>query len=33
VSAFAFGIGLERLAMLKYGLDNIRALWEPPFIR
>lgn len=25
---FAFGIGVERIAMLKYGIDDIRALYE-----
>ncbi|KXS56210.1 MAG: phenylalanine--tRNA ligase subunit alpha [Candidatus Adiutrix intracellularis] len=28
VSGFAFGLGIERIAMLKYGLDNIRMLFE-----
>jgi phenylalanyl-tRNA synthetase alpha chain len=28
VSGFAFGMGIERLAMLKYGIDNIRLLFE-----
>ena len=27
-SGFAFGIGLERIAMLKYGINNIRMLFE-----
>ena len=27
-SGFAFGIGLERIAMLKYGLNNIKLLFE-----
>lgn len=27
-SGFAFGIGLERLAMLRYGIDDIRLLFE-----
>jgi len=27
-SGFAFGVGLERLAMLKYGLGNIKLLFE-----
>ncbi len=27
VSGFAFGIGVERVAMLKYGLDDIRAFY------
>ena len=29
---FAFGLGLERLAMLKHSLDDIRALWRPPYV-
>jgi phenylalanyl-tRNA synthetase alpha subunit len=28
----AFGIGLERLAMLKYGITDIRDLWRPPHV-
>jgi len=28
VSGFAFGWGLERMAMLRHGLPDIRALWE-----
>jgi phenylalanyl-tRNA synthetase alpha chain len=28
VSGFAFGMGLERVAMLKYGVDNIRLFYE-----
>ena len=32
VSGFAFGLGLERLAMLKYGIDDIRKLWAPPYV-
>ena len=27
-SGFAFGFGLERAAMLKYGIDNIRLFFE-----
>jgi phenylalanyl-tRNA synthetase alpha chain len=27
VSGFAFGFGLDRLAMLKYGIDDIRLLY------
>ncbi len=30
--AFAFGLGLERLAMLRYGIEDIRALWQPPYV-
>ncbi len=28
VSGFAFGMGMERIAMLKYGLDDLRLLFE-----
>ncbi len=28
VSGFAFGMGVERIAMLKYGLDDLRLLFE-----
>ena len=28
VSGFAFGLGIERVAMLKYGLDDIRMFYE-----
>ena len=28
VSGFAFGLGLERIAMLRHGLPDIRQLWE-----
>jgi phenylalanyl-tRNA synthetase alpha chain len=28
VTGFAFGLGLERIAMLKYGVDNIRLFYE-----
>ena len=27
-SGFAFGIGIERIAMLKYGINNIKMLFE-----
>ena len=27
-SGFAFGVGLERIAMLKYGYNNIRLMYE-----
>lgn len=27
-TGFAFGMGIERIAMLKYGINNIRALFE-----
>ena len=32
VSGFAFGLGLERIAMLKHGIDDIRKLWSPPYV-
>ncbi len=28
VSGFAFGVGVERIAMLKYGIDDMRSLFE-----
>jgi phenylalanyl-tRNA synthetase alpha chain len=28
VSGFAFGLGVERFTMLRYGLDNMRCLYE-----
>ena len=28
VTGFAFGIGIERLAMLKYGVEDIRLFYE-----
>ena len=27
-SGFAFGMGVERIAMLKYGIDDIRLYYE-----
>ena len=32
VQSFAFDLGLERLAMLKYDIDDIRELWQPPYV-
>lgn len=32
VSGFAFGLGLERIAILKYSIDDIRKLWAPPYV-
>jgi RNA polymerase sigma factor (sigma-70 family) len=32
VGGFAFGLGLERLAKLKFGIEDIRALWRPPYV-
>jgi phenylalanyl-tRNA synthetase alpha chain len=28
VSGFAFGMGMERIAMLKYGIDDIRLFFQ-----
>jgi phenylalanyl-tRNA synthetase alpha chain len=28
VTGFAFGLGLERIAMLRHGLPDLRELWE-----
>jgi len=28
VSGFAFGMGIDRIAMLKYGIDDIRLFYE-----
>jgi phenylalanyl-tRNA synthetase alpha chain len=28
VTGFAFGMGLERIAMLRYGVDDIRLFYE-----
>ena len=28
VTGFAFGTGIERIAMLKYGVDDIRLFYE-----
>jgi len=28
VTGFAFGMGIERIAMLKYGIDDMRLLFE-----
>jgi phenylalanyl-tRNA synthetase alpha chain len=34
-TGFAFGMGIERVAMLRYGVPNIRLLFEndPRFLR
>jgi RNA polymerase sigma factor (sigma-70 family) len=31
-SGFAFGMGLERIAMLKHGIEDIRDLWKSPYL-
>ena len=28
VSGFAFGLGLERIAQLRYGVPDVRLLWD-----
>jgi phenylalanyl-tRNA synthetase alpha chain len=28
VNGFAFGMGIERIAMLKYGIDDIRLFYD-----
>jgi phenylalanyl-tRNA synthetase alpha chain len=28
VQGFAFGLGVDRLAMIRYGITDIRYLWE-----
>jgi phenylalanyl-tRNA synthetase alpha chain len=28
MSGFAFGMGVERIAMLKYGIDDLRLFFE-----
>jgi len=32
VAGYAFGLGLERLAALKFRIDDIRTLWQPPYV-
>jgi phenylalanyl-tRNA synthetase alpha chain len=32
VGGFAWGVSLERIAMLTLGLDDIRKLWAPPYV-
>ena len=32
VKGFSFGVGLERLAMIQHGIDDIRRLWQPPYV-
>jgi RNA polymerase sigma factor (sigma-70 family) len=33
VEGFAFGLGLERLAVLKFGLRSVDELWRPPYVQ
>ena len=32
ISGCGFGAGLDRLAMMKYGIDHIGKLWQPPYV-
>ena len=32
VGGFAFGLGLERMAMIKFDISDIRMLWRPPYV-
>ena len=32
VSGFAFGLGIDRLAMIKLGIDDIHQLWQSPYV-
>ena len=33
VSGFSWGLSLDRLAMLRFGVDDIRKLWQPPYVK
>jgi len=33
VRGYAYGVGLERLAQLKLGIESIHDLWRPPFVQ
>lgn len=32
IIGFAFGLGIERLAMVKFGIEDVRDLWRPPYV-
>ena len=32
IKGFSFGFGLERIAVVKFGLKDIRELWRPPYL-
>ena len=32
VSGFAFGLGIERITMIKLGIDDIHQLWKSPYV-
>lgn len=29
----SYGLGLERLAGMKHGIDDVRKLWQPPYLK
>ena len=31
ISGFAFGLGIERIAMLKYGISDLRSFFDPNY--
>ena len=31
-AGFAFGVGIDRLAMIRFEIDDIRKLWQPPYL-
>ena len=33
VDGYAFGLGLERLAQLRFGIKDIHELWRPPYVQ
>ena len=32
VGGYAFGMGLDRMAMIAHRIDDIRDLWRPPYV-
>ena len=32
VSGFALGLGIERITMIKLGIDDIHQLWKSPYV-
>lgn len=33
VSGYGFGVGLERIVQIRDGLEDVRALWRPPYVQ
>jgi phenylalanyl-tRNA synthetase alpha chain len=33
VNGYAFGFGLERLALIKLGLKSVHELWRSPYVQ